>query len=151
MSRDERVPSPASNDEVLAMAYADGELSGSARAELEARLAVEPALAREVAAQQRLHLLARHAVGPEPMDHEWKRIARSPVQRVGVRAAWASIVIGALGVVGWAAVQELCSELPPVLKVSLALLAAGLVTMFLLTLRNRLRTLPYDPYDQVQR
>jgi anti-sigma factor RsiW len=148
MSPEER---PPSDDHLLAMAYADGELSGSVRAEFEARLARDAALAREVTAQQRLHVLARQAAGPEPMDHEWNRIERSSVQRSGLGLAWALIVAGSLGLLGWAVSEELRSGLPIVPKISLAMLMAGLAALFLLTLRNRLRTMPYDPYTQVKR
>lgn len=148
MSQEDR---PPSDDQILAMAYADGELAGSARAEFEARLAGDAALALEVAAQKRLHVLARHAAGPEPMDHEWDRIARSGVQRAGLGLAWTLILIGSLGLLAWAVVEELRSNLSLVPKISIALLLAGLTALFLLTLRNRLRTMPYDPYTQVKR
>lgn len=148
MSREDR---PPSDDQILAMAYADGELAGSARTEFEVRLARDAALAREVTAQKRLHVLARHAAGPEPMDHEWDRIARSGAQRTGLGLSWALIVIGSLGLSGWAVAEELSSGLPLLPKISIALLVAGLVSLFLLTLRNRLRTIPYDPYTQVKR
>jgi hypothetical protein len=85
------------------------------------------------------------------MDHEWARIARSSVQRTGVGFAWASIVAGSLGLLGWGIAEELRSGLSIVPKVSIALLSIGLVALFLLTLRNRLRTLPYDPYTEIKR
>ena len=148
MSRDDR---PPSDDQILAMAYADGELAGTARAEFEARLSRDSALAREVAAQQRLHVLARLAAGPEPMDHEWKRIERSSLHRSGLGLAWTMIAVGSLGLLAWAVAEELRSGLPLVPKISIALLMAGLVALFLITLRNRLRTMPLDPYTQVKR
>jgi anti-sigma factor RsiW len=148
MSPEERTPA---DDEMLAMAYADGELSGSVREEFEARLGREPLLAREVAAQQGLYLLARHAAGPEPMDHEWSRIERSGLQRAGLGLSWTLVVIGSLALCSWAIVEELRSHLPLLPKISIAMLTAGLAGLFLLTLKNRLRTLPYDPYTQVKR
>ena len=148
MMREER---PPPDDQLLAMAYADGEIAGAARAEFEQRMQREPLLGREVAMQQRLHVLARHAAGPEPMDHEWARIARSRAQRTGIGLAWASIVAGSLGLVGWGIAEELRSGLSIVPKVSIALLSIGLVALFMLTLRNRLRTLPYDPYTEIKR
>jgi hypothetical protein len=148
MIREER---PPPDDQLLAMAYADGEIAGAARAEFEQRMQREPRLGREVAVQQRLHVLARHAAGPEPMDHEWARIARSHVQRTGVGFAWAAIVAGSVGLLVWGIAEELNSGLPLVPKISIALLSVGLVALFLLTLRNRLRTLPYDPYTEIKR
>jgi len=142
---------PPSDDQILAMAYADGELAGNARAEFEARMSHDAALAREVVAQQRLHVLARHAAGAEPMDHEWDRIERSRLNRSGRGLAWTLIVTGSAGILFWAVVEELRSGLPLVPKISIALLFAGLAALFLITLRNRLRTMPYDPYAQVKR
>jgi hypothetical protein len=148
MNREERLPS---DDQILAMAYSDGELSGAALVEFEMRIAREPALACEVTAQKRLHLLARHAAGPEPMDHEWNRIERSAVHRTGLGLAWSLILVGSLGLLGWGVAEELSSGLPLVPKISIALLIAGLGAFFLITLRNRLRTIAYDPYTQVKR
>jgi len=148
MSREDR---PPSDDQILAMAFADGELEGAARIEFEARLARDPALALEVTAQKRLHLLAREAAGPEPMDHEWKRIESSRAHRSARGLAWTLIATGSFGLAGWAIAEELRSGLPVVPKISIALLLAGLAMLFLITLRNRLRTMPYDPYTQIKR
>ncbi len=142
---------PPSDDQILAMAYADGELAGTARVEFEARMSRDASLAREVVLQQRLHVLARHAAGSEPMDHEWDRIERSRLHRSGRGLAWTMIVAGSAGILAWAVVEELRSGLPLVPKISIALLLAGLAALFLITLRNRLRTMPYDPYSQVKR
>ena len=94
----EREPSA---DELLAMAYADGELLGTERAHFEQRLAAEPALAREVAQLKRLEVLARHAAPPEPMDHEWERLARSGGQRGLWSAGWLFFGAGVLGLAAW--------------------------------------------------
>ena len=54
-------------DELKAMAYADGELTDADRTEFEARLATEPALARQVSEYRALEIIARQMAPPEPM------------------------------------------------------------------------------------
>jgi len=138
-------------DEMLTMAYADGELDPATRRAFAARLEREPALAREVAALRRLDVLARHAAGPEPIDHEWRRIARSPARRAGLALAWSLLVAGALGLSGSLLFALLGPGLALAPKLALAALAAGAVLLVLLTLRARARTLAYDVYREVER
>ena len=64
---------PPSADELAAMAYVDGELGPEESARIEERLDREPALLREVAAQQRLAVLARASAPREPIDREWRK------------------------------------------------------------------------------
>ena len=63
-------------DELLAMAFFDGELAPEARAEFEARLADDADLRRQVAELKELDVLARNAAPREPMDHEWAALER---------------------------------------------------------------------------
>ena len=67
-----------SSDEMLAMAYADGEMSPAERVAFEARLRQEPALADQVAEMRGLTLVTRNLIPPEPEDREWRKIARDP-------------------------------------------------------------------------
>jgi hypothetical protein len=139
------------SDELLAMAYVDGELDAPARVAFEERLVREPRLAKEVTELRSLELLARHAAGPEPQDHEWNRITRSGAQRVLAPLAWTLIVLGALGLAGWCLWTELTCGLALVPKVGVLALTLGLFLLLALNVRNRLRTLPFDPYTQVKR
>jgi len=144
----EREPSA---DELLAMAYADGELLGAERAHFEQRLAAEPALAREVAQLKRLEVLARHAAPPEPMDHEWERLARSGGQRGLWSAGWLFFGAGVLGLAAWGLDCLECSQASwvPKLLIPLAILGAQLLVGA--AVRARVRTLRYDPYRDVKR
>jgi anti-sigma factor RsiW len=142
---------PPTRDELLAMAYADGELSDAGRAEFEARLAHEPLLRREVAELQRLALIARRCAPPEPKDHEWRRLEGEALYGGGRRLALGLLAGGALtGVAGggWALFS---AGLPAWVEVGAALLLAGFVVLLLVAVRGRLRTLPYDPYTEVER
>ena len=141
-----------SQDELLAMAYADGELDEASRLAFEARLSTEPDLAREVAEYQSLAILARGAAPPEPMDYEWQRLAEDPIQRAGNGAGWALVVTGVLGLSGWATVAILRSEQLETLPKMLVLgLMGGMVALFLTTAHARIRTLPFDRYKGVER
>jgi anti-sigma factor RsiW len=140
-----------SREQLLAMAYVDGELDGAASAAFERELAAREDLRREVVHLRRLELLARHAAGPEPMDHEWRRLARDPLQRTSTVVGFAALAVGALGLAGWAGYEIWTSDLAPTPKCLLAVLCAGALLLFLVTLRGRLRTLPYDPYTEIER
>lgn len=144
----EREPSA---DELLVMAYADGELAPTERARFEQRLASEPELARELAELQRLALLARHAAPPEPMDHEWERLARSGGQRGLWSAGWLFLGAGVLGLAAWGLACLECSEASWVPKLLVPLAILGALLLVGAALRARARTLRYDPYRDVKR
>jgi hypothetical protein len=145
---EERAPSA---DELLAMAYVDGELDPASRTAFEARMGREPDLAREVAAQQRLGVLARSVAPLEPEDHEWSRMARSTSRRLGFLLAWSMIAIGVVGVTGMCEVELLESDASIPLKLFVTLIVLGGLLLLALVARGRLRTRPYDPYTGVRR
>lgn len=148
MSAEEPEPSA---DQLLAMAYADGELDGATRREFETRLGREPALVRAVAEHQRIAVLARSAAGPEPADFEWKRLAAEPLQRGGLGLGWTLLVAGFLALCGWSAWQVAASDLELAPKLALAAVGLGALLVGGFTLRARLRTLHLDPYRDIQR
>ncbi len=138
-------------DELLAMAYVDGELTAEGRAEFEGRLAASPELRHEVSALQSLELLARAAAPKEPMDHEWDALARDPLQRTALGVGWILLVLGFLGVSAFGLWQLFLSDAPLALKLLFCALLLGGALLLGATLRARLRTLPLDPYRKVQR
>ncbi|HUR27554.1 MAG TPA: hypothetical protein VM509_05160 [Planctomycetota bacterium] len=148
MSSSVREPS---RDELLAMAYVDGELDEAGRKEFELQLAAREDLRREVVALQKLGVLARSVAAPEPMDHEWKRLAKDPLQRTSTILGFLALAVGATGLTLWGAWSVWTSALDLTPKLLLAALGAGALCLFLVTLRGRLRTLPYDPYTEIER
>ena len=85
------------------------------------------------------------------MDHEWDRLARDPVQRMGFGVGWMLLLTGAFGTGGLIVYKIVGSDMATLEKgLTLALIGGGLI-LLLVTLRGRLRTLPYDPYEKVQR
>ena len=148
MTASERQPS---RDELLAMAFVDGELDTEAREAFERRLATEEPLLREVAQLKKLEVLARQVAPPEPIDFEWQRLEKELVHSSGLTLGLWMTALGLLALSGWSAVRLLASELGPVPKLGLAALLMGSLTAFGVILRARLRTLPYDPYTEVKR
>ncbi len=134
------------------MAYADGELHGEAKEAFEQRLKDEPKLAAELTELQALHVVARSEAPLEPADHEWRRLETDPVQRTGLGVGWILLIAAALLLAGQAvfsiARDESLSPLSRVLMIS-AIFGIGLLAG--MTLRERLRVLPFDPYTKVER
>ena len=150
--RDEPGQSEPTREKLLAMAYADGELEGEARREFEALLERRPDLVDEVTSHQRLLVLSRQAAGPEPMDHEWERLTRDPLHRLGIDGSLWLLGAVALGLLGYGVYAvATAADLAPAVRVLLGLLLVGTLALFLATLRARLRTLPYDPYRDLER
>jgi len=148
MTSSDREPS---RDQLLAMAYADGELAGEEQRHFEARLAQSPALARDVSHYRRLQALARQVAPPEPMDFEWRRLARDPVQRLLLAAGWTLLVLAGVTLVVWGEYSIAVSAMPLLPKLALGGLLLGGLLLTAAALRGRLRTRPYDPYTEVQR
>lgn len=148
MSAAEREPE---REELLAMAYADGELRGREREEFEALLATRADLRLEVARTQRLAVLARRAAGPEPMDLEWRALAREPLQRAALGAGRVAFAGGSLLVALGAAWALLASGAPAWLRIGATAAACGLAILLGAAVRARLRTRGLDPYRDVVR
>ena len=134
------------------MAYADGELSGEALAAFERRLAQEPALARELVELQALNVVARSEAPLEPADHEWRRLELDPVQRPGLGLGWLLVIIAAL-LLGAQLVISIASDtnLAPVTRILAVSGVLGIGLLAGMTLRERLRVIPFDPYSKIQR
>jgi anti-sigma factor RsiW len=148
MNAADHEPSP---DDLQAMAYADGELSGAELAAFELRLAARPELARQVTQHLSLAVLARQSAPPEPMDYEWRRLERDGLQRILLGLGWTLAVGGVLLLCGWLVHGLLTSDMQLAVKIALCALLVGGLALFLATLRARLRTRPYDPYTEIQR
>ena len=147
MSADPQPP----EDALLAMAYADRELGGEALRRFELRLAEEPELARLVSEHQQLAVLARNACPVEPMDPEWARLRRSPLQRALRGAGLLLLALGLTVLIGVALWRLLHSDLPPGLKLGSAAALLGTILYFAAIARARWRTRAYDPYRNVRR
>jgi|GEM_PF-628406 len=142
---------PPQRDELLAMAYSDQQLQGEERVQFELRLADDCELAQRVAEYQHLAVMARNARAPEPMDQEWARLRRSPLQQALSRLGLWLLLGGMLSICGVALARLWTSELSSGLKLGSAAAVLGTLLYFLAALRARLRTRAYDSYRSVRR
>ena len=139
-------------DELNVMAYADGELSGEALTAFEARLSLEPSLAREVAELQALHVVARSEAPLEPADHEWRRLEVDSLQRTGLGIGWLLFIGTALLLTAQAVISIASDQsLSPWTRIFAVSCILGMGLLMGMTLRERLRVIPFDPYTKVQR
>lgn len=138
-------------DELMAMAYADGELPEAEAREFEEKLATRSDLALEVTQLKRLQVLARQVSPPEPIDHEWERLAADPVHQTGVGFGLVAVVFGAVGLAAWGTALVLSSDLGTTPKALISLLIVGFLSLLLTAARARARTAPFDPYTEVRR
>lgn len=143
--------SEPSADQLLAMAYVDGELAPEQRAAFAARLASEPALAKEVAELQTIEVLARQSAPPEPADHEWTRLESEPFARAFGPLSWILLGGALLGLAVWSIVWICGCGLQLVPKILVLALALGIVLRLLIGVWQRARTKPFDPYTKVKR
>jgi len=148
---DPRADREPNADELTAMAYADGELSGTELKAFEQRLAAEPDLGRAVAQYRELEILARQMAPPEPADHEWERLSGELGQRAGLRMGHGLVLLGAVGLLGIGTVEWARSDMDPATKALTGALGLGLCVLAALVARARLRSLPFDPYRKVKR
>ena len=140
-----------SAEDLRVMAYVDGELGAEERLEFEHSLAGRADLRREIARLERLNVLARHAAGPEPLDHEWRALAREPLQRAGFGFGFVLVCAGALALGAGLLMLTWTSSVNLALKLAASALALGHAVLFLATLRARLRTRHLDPYTDIER
>ena len=138
-------------DQLLAMAYSDGELSIEGRQEFEDRMSHEPALGLEVSRYVTLAAVARQVAPTEPIDTEWARIEKDPMHRFTTGVGWLLFVGGGFGLGAWGSYEVLVSDMPLLPKCLVAAMIAGFLVLFLTTARARMRTLPYDPYRSIER
>ena len=146
------VDCPPSEDELLSMAYADGELSAEERLTFEQRLGAEPALARHVAEYLALDVISRKVAPPEPQDHEWARLQLEPLFAGTLSTGWKLVIAGSLATLALTVFGVATNEGLSIFT-RLAILTAllGFVLLFLTVLMRRLRTFELDPYRHVER
>ncbi len=143
--------SQPTTDELLAMAYADGELSPEAVRVFEARLAHEARLRVLVADQQRIAILAREAAPSEPLE-----LATLIVERGTPHLFLASFGRALLGLaIAWVAVWMCLACFdgtwrPPIAGAALAA-TLGLGFLALRAWLVRRATHHLDPYRDVRR
>ena len=139
-------------EELLAMAYADGEMTPEESLRFEGRMEAEPDLVHRVAEHHALDVLARRKAPMEPADRDWAALQLDPLYQGTVGAGWflliaATAISFALAV--WAvATNDGISYLHRGLILSSLL---GFTLLFLTVVWRRIRAIPLDPYRHVER
>ena len=86
------------------------------------------------------------------MDAEWRRLDRDPIQSAGSTLAYGLLLVSGAGLLIAAFVGlYLLEQVHPLVRLLLGLALSGFLLLLALALRARLRTLPYDPYQEVER
>jgi len=138
-------------NELLAMAYADGELTAEAREEFEQSMSSDASLRTEVSQLKHLEVLARRCAPKEPLDYEWESVRSEPVQVAGTGAGWLLAIVALMSGVIWLLYVAATSELAFAFKLCLFSAVGGFFLLLAMTLRVRLKTMQHDPYRDVQR
>lgn len=141
------------HDAMLAMAYADGELRGAEREAFARRIAAEPRLAAEVAAHERLRVLASNASPLDPELAAWRARENSPLAR---RLRVAAIVLLLAGICAMFGFMHLVltseySRVPRWLAYVFEAGLAGFLYLVWRTVKARLATRHLDPYRDLER
>ena len=140
-----------SRDELLVMAYVDDELVPEQRELFEQRLADEPQLLRQVAVYQKLAVLARQALPPEPTDIEWQRITAAPLHKAGIGLGWSLLIAGLGGVLVLGFIAICQADLSTPVKIVTLAPWFGFGLLLIIRLRDRAHLYPLDPYTDVKR
>ena len=144
-------PAP-SEEELLAMAYADCELSPEESVSFEARMEREPELVHRVAEHHALDVLARRIAPLEPMDRDWATLQLDPIFKGTVGMGWVLLIAAtaisfALAVWGVATNNDISLLHRGLILTSLL----GFTLLFLSVVWRRVRAIPLDPYRHVER
>lgn len=145
------VPDAPTTDELLAMAYADGELSADATRVFESRLAHDARLRALVADQQRIAVLAREAAPSEPLELASLIVERGVLFPVLGFVGRALLVVTLVWLAAWLACT--CTEgtwCPPIAGAALSALV-GIALLAIRAALVRRATHHLDPYQGVRR
>ncbi len=143
---------PPGEDELLAMAYADGELDPDEAAAFVTRLRAEPELLRLVAEHRALDVLARQVGLPEPAEIDWSNLREDRTYRGTTLAGWVLVIASAAVGAAMASGAFLFDDtVPAPARILAGASVLGLALLFSSVLRRRLRAIPLDPYRHLQR
>lgn len=134
---------------VLLMGYLDDELDEAGRARVEAAIAADPALQRELQEMRRLKEMTRGLALDVRTDAELDAFWSDVYNRLERHTAWVLLLLGFVGVV--AAVGYLFFTHPGThwsIKAAAACGVAGSLLLLWSVWRERRRVLPHDRYSR---
>ncbi len=138
-------------DELLAMAYADGELSTEATRVFESRLTHEARLRVLVADQQRIAVLAREAAPAEPLELASLIVERGSLHPFLAFAGRALLVAALVWLAAWLACTCTAGAWCPSIAGAALCALAGILLLVVRAALVRRATHHLDPYHGVRR
>lgn len=135
--------------EILLMGYVDNELDDAQRARVDAALADDENLRRELAGMQRLKRLTSAANVDADADMEIDRFWGAVYNRMERHVAWALLVAGSLITsAGLLLLFFRNGAFPMALRVSVGCALAGFALLFWSVLRQRFKLIRHDRYSK---
>ena len=140
---------------LLLMGRLDGELDETTDKELSAHLEQCAACRREESAHRRLTAMTDSIEFIEPTDQEWRAHWQSIYNRLERGVAWVLLSLGAtiLLLYGmWHLIADflLDAAYPLMLRLGVGFAATGSVVLAVSVVRERMRLLPVDRYEEVE-
>lgn len=153
MNRDTQSPQSElpEADQMLAMAFADGELHGADLEAFTERVAREPELARVVDEFRRLELLTRQLSPPEPRDLVWREHSSGDLHRLLMLGSYGSFILAATIALAHVIGRALGLRVPGSPEIAAALAVVGGLLMLIASLHWRHTERIHDPYVHVRR
>jgi predicted anti-sigma-YlaC factor YlaD len=140
---------------LLLMGRLDGELDEATERELSAHLAECASCRREESAYRRLTAMTDSLEFVEPTDKEWRAHWQAIYNRLERGAAWILLSLGSIilllyGMWHLAADFLLNATYPLMLRIGVGCATTGTVVLAVSVVRERIRLLPVDRYEEVE-
>ena len=140
----------------LLMGALDDELRDDERAELERRLADDPALRKEWERLQQVKAVTGSLTLRSPPDETWERYWQSVYYRMERGVGWIFFSLGLIVVVAWSGSRVLADvlrdpEIPLLVRGSVVTAVVGGAVLIVSVAREKWFAFRADPYKDVQR
>jgi anti-sigma factor RsiW len=140
----------------LLSAFVDGELEPDDEARIRAHLEENQDTRREVEQLRRLNALTGHLRLKEPPPEVWEVFWQSVYNRAERSVGWILLAVGAVVLGAWVLLQVVTAllatpDVPLVVKGAIFVLAAGMLTLLVSVIRERVYRRSRTRYKDVQR
>ncbi len=140
----------------LLSAFVDGELESDDEARIRAHLEENEDSRHEVEQLRRLKNMTGQLRLKEPPSEEWEAFWGSVYHRAERSIGWILLTVGVIVVGAWALIQLLTAlvattSMPMVMKAGLFVAAAGLLTLMVSVIRERIYKRGHTRYKDIKR